>query len=559
MGAKKAKAAFTIHWPAHAVAASVHTMSGRTPKFISPSAMAVVVEVNPNAATPGNITFSGQPVIVNNNGTATSTVNIDAPVGSDEFVFTLWDQAQTAGETQPVGNQLGQADVVQTIVANQTNNVNAVIGGITSHINIAPLPNQLLLEADPGIGYDLVGEAPETFVATAQDADGNAIVGPGAPTLAIAATSGAAPYINVQPVSGNPSQFTVAATAPFGVAFLAGSSTSNMPPPLGVVVTATDAGVQHIATGNLSLYQRSAMYVTYAGTAGVGAGIALYDDYGNNIPLPSGAFSGLTSPAGVAYDPVTRQVFVADTGANAIMAFDAFGNPVTGFALSAPGSLSGARGIAYDPKSDTLFATGTSKVIAFKANGSAANVSPTAFSQTSSPDGIAFMGKSKYGSADDEIAVANDATKAIDYYDYAGTWLRSDALKTPTKTPPLPPLAAPIVGLGWNAGIPTPIFAAGGPAGSGFAISEYYGGGFSLDYLSSTTTRYGGVAISQTHIHDGTTAYLPQPYEIYVVMTDANQIQGYVGSSKFTYPDVLITTPTALGLSNPIGIATSAI
>lgn len=557
--ASRAEAAFTIHWPAHAVAAA----STRSPKFISPSAMAVVVEVNPNKSTPGPITF------LNYAGSPTGTVMIDAPVGSDEFVFTLWDQPQVAGETQPVGNELGQADVVQTIAANQTNNVNAVIGGITSHIAIAPLPNQPLVETDAGAGYDLVGEMPATFVATPQDADGNAIVAPGAPSLSVAVANGYASYVSVQPVNGNSSQFTVTSTAPFAAAQIAAQASNNAPNPVSVTVTATDAGVPHTANANLTLYQRSAMYVSYQGTAGAGAGIALYDDYGNYIPLPAGAFAGLTTPAGVAYDTATHQVFVADTATGAIMAFDALGNPVAGFPLAVPGSLAGARGIAYDPQSDTLFATGTSKVIAFKANGTAAFLSPSPFSKTSIPDAIAYISKSQGQQPDDEIAVANDSTKAIDYYYSNGAWIRTDTLKAPTGVTAYAP---PIVGIAFNGSIyQGPVFVTGGPntpSIAGYAIMEQIGTTSGAEFtnpgpLTSTTTRYGGVAISQTKINPGTANYPTANLEGYLVMTDANVIQGYIQSSsngnKFSYPDVLITTPAASGLTNPVGIAVTSV
>ncbi len=532
--ARTAKASFTIHWPAHAIASPKSANRARS-QYISPSALAVVVEVNPNAATPGPITFA------NANGAQTSTVTIDAPVGNDEFVFTLWDTQQTAGETQAVGNLLGQADVAsQTIVAGQVNTVNATIGGITSRISIAPIAGQAFVETDPTIGYDLVGDLPATFAATAYDAGGNVIVSPGAPSLSFAASSGSAGFISVQPVSANPNQFTVAALT-------AKASAS----PYGAVVTATDSGVQHTYTANLNVFLRSAVYVSYG--TGAGSRIAMYDDHGNVMPLRAGAFSGLTSPAGLAYSSKEHRLFVADNGANKVLAFDASGNAASGFS---PPTLAGARAIEYDSQSDAVFATGTSQTIAFNPDGTPKALVTGAFSQTTSPDGIAYVGADPNYNPYDAVAVANDATASIDYYDArTGAYLATtDALGAPA--------AAPIVGLAWNMASPGHplLVAAGGGAGAGFGLTTIPGSGGSIfDNVTSTTSRFAGVAFASTIAHDATATSNATQYEAFVVQTDANQIQGYIrdpySDQIFPSPDVLISTPAASGLSMPLGIA----
>lgn len=520
------KAAFTIHWPQHAITAQ---QAGRKPMFVSPSALAVVVEVNPNAATAGPVTFA------NANGASTSTVTIDAPTGSDEFVFTLWDTAQTAGETQPVGNLLGQADVTQTVVAGQTNTVNATIGGVTSRIAIAPAAGQTTLQTDSAIGYDLIGDTPATFTATAYDAGNNVIIPPGAPSLTFSASGASAAYLDVEPVNGHPNQFTVQALAP-----------KISLSPAAVTVTASDSGVPHTNTANLNVTLRSAVYVSYG--SGAGSLVARYDDRGNAIPLPAGAFPGLVAPAGLAYDSKAHVLFVADTGVNKVLAFDASGNPVAAFT---PPSLTGARGVAYDPQSDTIFATGSSQTIAFKADGSLVTLVGGAFSQTASPDAISYVGiDGNTSAADDEVAVGNDATNSIDLYHPDGTFLRSLALTSPA--------AAPITALAWNSGVwSTPVYVAGGAAGSAFAAPEALYG-YMGSAVTSSTTRYGGMAFSTTMIRN--TANISN-LEVYLVQSDANQIQGYAidayGSAWLTQPDVLITTPAASGLSNPIGIATA--
>jgi len=519
-------ASFTIAWPAHAISSR-----GKSPHFISPSAMSVIVEANPNASTPGPVTFA------NASGASASTVTFDAPVGTDDFVFTLYDAPQQTGETQSVGNLLGQADVPsQTIVAGKINTINAVIGGVTAHVAVAPVASQPFVETDALGGYDIVGGGVATFGVTPYDADGNVIVAPGAPAFSFSSAS-AGTNIDLESVATNPTQFTVAAIAG-----------KNSTAPFGVVVTATDSGVPHTASGNLSIYLRSALYVSYA--SGSGAKVAVYDDQGNAIALPSTAFAGIGAPSGVAYDAKDHRVFVADSSANTVRAFDAGGNAATGYTAPA---LPGARGVAFDPQSSVVYATGTASTIAFNPDGTAATLGTTPFASTATPDGITYVGIHGTTSlADDEIAIANDATLAVDYYKHDGTYIRSDVLTAPA--------AAPMVGLAWNGGVyETPMLVGGGPAGAGFAFNEYLGGGFYIGSpLASATTRMGGIAFAST-VARASAAIGPSQYEAYVVEPDANVIAGYIfaadDGTEFNYPDVTIVTPSASGLSNPIGIA----
>jgi hypothetical protein len=492
--------------------------------------LAVIVEVNPNAATPGPITFA------NANGSATSTVAIDAPVGTDEFVFTVWDKKQQQGETQPVGNLLGQADVpAQTIVADKTNTINAIIGGTTQSVKIAPLAGQPFVSTDTAGGYDIAGDTPATFAATAYDVDGNIIVGPGAPKLGFAASPASGSELTVARVAGQPNQFTVTA---------AGATTSAGP--AGVVVTATDAGAPSTTAANLSVWVRSAVYVSYA--VGAGSKIAVYDDRGHTIALPATAFAGLSSPAGVAYSPKEHRLFVADNKLNKVFAFDAAGGAVAGF--TAP-SLPGARGVAYDPQSDAVYATGTNETIAFKPNGSAIALAAGDFAKTASPDGITFLAHGPTSStASDVVAVANDATLAIDYYHANGAYIASDALSPGT------PAAAPITGLAWNPDFSFQMLVTGGTMGAGFGFNWAVGSGYVIGSPISSTSRFGGSAFAITVYHD---APNPTHHELYVVQTDTDQVQGYILSiydnAGFTQPDVTIKTPAASGLSQPIGIA----
>src|SRR5262249_26445508 len=121
---KLVSATFSMHWPS----AQAQMSTRRSPKFISPSTKSVVIKVNDDSTL---TTISNAP----STSGGTTTINVLAPVGSDTFVVSLYDQPQTAGETSPVGKALGQVEVAQTIVAGNANAINATVDGIVSSIS----------------------------------------------------------------------------------------------------------------------------------------------------------------------------------------------------------------------------------------------------------------------------------------------------------------------------------------------------------------------------------------------------------------------------------------
>jgi hypothetical protein len=524
----KATASFTIRWLQKA--ASAHR-----PHYISPSAQSVIVEVNPVASSPGPVTFA------NNTGSPTTTVTFDAPAGTDDIVFTVYDAAQQTGETQAQGNLLGQVELpAQTITVGQQNNIAATIGGITSRIDLAPAAHQPFVETDPNGGYDIVGDTAQTFVATPYDADGNVIVGPGSPALSFSSTS-AGTSLDVEPASRTPNAFTVRA--------LAGQPTTS---PLGVVVRATDSGAPHFCTANMTLRVRSALYVSY--TSGSGSKILVYDDQGNQIALPS-AFAGITSPGGVAYASKEHRLYVADSGANKILAFDASGNAVAGFA--AP-SLTGVKNLAYDPASDRLYATTPSSVKAFNPDGTAIALGGTAFANTASPDAITFVGVDGFGNTDDEIAVGNDSNSgnvSIDYYAPDGTFLRN-LVYDPTTN-----VVAPISALAWIEGTyDQQLVMLGGPQSATFGQDVTYDGSVLGSQNIWTTSRVGGATMVST-VPRSSAALGPSNYELFITQSDTNTIAGFIYSqgteTGFNYPDVTFVTPVPTGMTNPVGITSA--
>ncbi len=370
-GAAKARAPVnvTIRWPGRAGASG----ATRRPRFVSPSAVSVVVEVNPDSSPAGPITFANAPA-----GGGSSTVAIDAPVGPDVFVISVYDAAQSAGETAAAGNELGRVTVSQTVVSDTTNTLTATVVGTVAAIRIGPAANQTNVVPIPGSSppaYELVGRAPATFTAAPLDADGNVIVQPDAPpSIALAPNVRSTGVLAVTAVAGQPNQFTVQAVAPNTTTY-----------PTALAATASDAN-GNLATSSTIVDVTSALYVAYAN--GGSPAVARFEPHGTPMPLPAGAFAGLSNPVALAYDADDRTIFVADAGLGEVLAFDENGSPVASFA---PQSLAGANGVTYDPNDRNVYATGTSGVVAFAPNGGPPNAGAPATFAAANAAGIAFV------------------------------------------------------------------------------------------------------------------------------------------------------------------------
>ena len=138
-----ASVTFTMHW-----GTGTSTIA-RNPRYVPATAHSVSVSVN-----------GGTPQYLNAPAT---TIVIDAPVGTDTFVF------QTYDEQNGQGNVLSRASVTQNVVLGAANTVSAVLNGVVASATIS------LQNPAPNAGV------PATVGVTvaARDADGNIITGPG--------------------------------------------------------------------------------------------------------------------------------------------------------------------------------------------------------------------------------------------------------------------------------------------------------------------------------------------------------------------------------------------
>jgi streptogramin lyase len=128
----------------------------RAPRYVSAATKSATVTITPAGGA------AGAPTVVNC-ALNTCSGTITAPVGSDTFDVQLYDQ------TGGTGNVLSRGSTVQTVVANQTNNVNLTFDPVVKTIKLA------LVTASLPAGT----AATDTLNITAQDAQGMIIVGPG--------------------------------------------------------------------------------------------------------------------------------------------------------------------------------------------------------------------------------------------------------------------------------------------------------------------------------------------------------------------------------------------
>jgi len=141
--AQMAQVTFTINWNAGTQSAA------RTPKYLPATTRSVGVSVNG-----GTTQFLNAPA---------SSIVVDAPVGTDTFTITAFD------DQNGQGNVLSRASVTKVIVAGAANTVAAVLNGVVASVTVS------LSNPSPNAGVP----ATVNVNVSAKDADGNTIVGPG--------------------------------------------------------------------------------------------------------------------------------------------------------------------------------------------------------------------------------------------------------------------------------------------------------------------------------------------------------------------------------------------
>jgi hypothetical protein len=482
----KQNASIVIHIPAAAT-----TSSAARPAYVSASTKSIAIAITPNtgctacsAATTVNQNLTPASTgCVTNSGATTCTIPLLLNPGAYTANVTTYD---ATGET---GNVLSSnQSVAMTIAVNSTNTIPMVLNGIPASATfgllnssaVASVMSGSATSSTPAVIYIDAGQTATIYV-TPLDADGNAIVGAGAPTMVITNFGGtSAGYTATASTTAD----TVAVAAPAkgvgGTTYLetslSGPGCAGSNPACGgayfniietPLVAVSDSG----STPKVVIYNtRTQAFTTLAN------------------PL-------FSMPQAVLFDP-NGNLFVADVGNNTIFEFSPPYNNITTAITTGVNGPNGQNGIALDANDDLFVSNnGNSTVTEYKPPYT--SVFQTFTTDIANPLG-AFI---DYNGA---LWVLSEGNGNVLYYPpgfTSATTPTQNALPGPVALAPSQSNPLEIVSLG------TPTYAAvfypatGGPAGENITIdagTTYIaaagGGNFSCSPTVGRCMNIGGVA-----------------------------------------------------------------
>ena len=278
--AGKSKATFTVVVPK----AATTTLGAKRPAYVSPATQSMTVSI-----TAGSTAVLSQTVGLTASSTGcssslasiTCTLTVSLNAGSYTASISTYDGANGTG------NVLSTAQNVSfTVAANQNNLVPLSLSGI---------PNKIVALAAPNNSVYVV----------AQDADGNFIVGSGAPTFTAAKASGVAVATITQPTSSAPNTISFAQPSPAVVGAETISVTASYP--AGQTNGCAQAGaVCTLATPITVSYQQIAFIDNYDSSTLIGFTLPL----SSSSQAPAYSLSVGTYPDdGIGVNPSNGYVF----------------------------------------------------------------------------------------------------------------------------------------------------------------------------------------------------------------------------------------------------------
>jgi hypothetical protein len=138
-----------------------------------------------------------------------------AQTGTYTFNVATYDAQQSAsctpaGTPACSGTLLSRASIGSTLTVGAANSVSLTLAGVPASIRIFPASN---LTMTSGTTFSIAGAGAHPFLAQALDADGNVIVGTGAPSFTISLSG--FPGTLTQPSSSSPNQFSITPPSSF--------------------------------------------------------------------------------------------------------------------------------------------------------------------------------------------------------------------------------------------------------------------------------------------------------------------------------------------------------
>ncbi len=230
-------AVFTITVPKAA------STQARRPAYISPATQSIAIGVYDSTHTT-LLSTANQNITTGSPGCTTPTpissltcaITIPLSPGSYTFDFTTYDGPLSGGN--PTGSKLSaDLDVPFTILADAANNIGVTLGGIASSVILVPSA-AAALSGTNSTGYTLTGCGSTQIVsAFGVDADGNYILGSGAPTMSVSSDTPNA-VTTAALGSASPNAFSVNCLTPFTSAV---HLTATATPQSGTGTAATNA------------------------------------------------------------------------------------------------------------------------------------------------------------------------------------------------------------------------------------------------------------------------------------------------------------------------------
>lgn len=187
---------------------------GKRLRFVSPSTASMTVNVT---GTGGTATPSGYPKTVDltigstgcTSSLASTTCTLALTLPAGHYLATVTTYDQTGG----TGNILSAAQAVPfTVLAGQANTIPLTLGAYPASIVATPI-DPGYLQSSVG-GLKLYGAAQQRLLVEAEDADGNTIVGAGAPRIGASAATPSQLFVTPPPANALNTVYLQAATAP---------------------------------------------------------------------------------------------------------------------------------------------------------------------------------------------------------------------------------------------------------------------------------------------------------------------------------------------------------
>jgi len=192
-----------------------HAAQGaRAPKYVSPATQSIAISFTPAAggatqtfnqnltpSTPGCVASLVSPLIC--------TVTLSVGPGNYVATFTTYDGVLD-GNDAPQGNILSENQgVAVTVASGKTNDVNVTLQGVPVSVAIAAVGGTASARGATAFTIDKCFTT-QKFEIVGVDADGNYILGPGAPTASL--TGGTGILTIAGPAQANPNLFTLTRT-----------------------------------------------------------------------------------------------------------------------------------------------------------------------------------------------------------------------------------------------------------------------------------------------------------------------------------------------------------